>query len=270
MKLDDLTAFQYELQKVDNEITAISFDIQNAEQFVGNTNLFYNSKQDQRNRLESIGLYDKFDIDETICPFCKGHLQEELIPSIKAIKESISKLDDSLSAFTSERPKLSKYISEKKLQLEKLKKSKIAIQIKINAIYENNDEALKARDINARKAKVIGRISLWVESFQQINEDNSILLTLEKNKKRLSEIDSLLDKSIEKSKIESFVRKINYSLTEWAKELDLEHSEFPYGYDFNKVTVVVDKDPPATLSQLGSGSNWLGIHIITLLAFQNK
>ena len=56
-------------------------------------------------------------------------------------------------------------------------------------------------------------------------------------------------------------------MTEWAKELNLEHSDNPYRLDMNKVTVIVDKaDRPVPLKQLGSGSNWVGIHLITYFA----
>ena len=55
-------------------------------------------------------------------------------------------------------------------------------------------------------------------------------------------------------------------MTKWAEELQLEHSDSPYRLDLNKMTVVVDKsDRPVPLKQLGSGSNWVGVHLITYL-----
>jgi uncharacterized protein DUF3732 len=56
-------------------------------------------------------------------------------------------------------------------------------------------------------------------------------------------------------------------MSEWAKNLNLEHSDNPYRLDMNKVTVVVDKpERPVPLKQLGSGSNWVGVHLITYFA----
>lgn len=58
-------------------------------------------------------------------------------------------------------------------------------------------------------------------------------------------------------------------MTKWAEELQLEHSDSPYRLDLNKMTVVVDKsDRPVPLKQLGSGSNWVGVHLITYFALQ--
>ena len=59
-------------------------------------------------------------------------------------------------------------------------------------------------------------------------------------------------------------------MTRWASSLKLEHSGSPYRLDLNKVTVVVDTlSRPIPLRQLGSGSNWVGIHLITYFALQS-
>lgn len=69
--------------------------------------------------------------------------------------------------------------------------------------------------------------------------------------------------------MESFLSKMQIDMTSWARYLELEHSEYPYRYDQNKGTVV-DKDRPVTLNQLGSGSNWVGVHLITYMAFHKQ
>lgn len=56
-------------------------------------------------------------------------------------------------------------------------------------------------------------------------------------------------------------------MSNWAKELQLEHADNPYRLDMNKVTVMVDKaNRPVPLRQLGSGANWVGVHLITCFA----
>ena len=58
-------------------------------------------------------------------------------------------------------------------------------------------------------------------------------------------------------------------MTDWAKALQLEHCDNPYRLDLNRVTVVVDKpERPVPLKQLGSGSNWVGVHLISYFALQ--
>ena len=69
---------------------------------------------------------------------------------------------------------------------------------------------------------------------------------------------------------QSALSRIQEDMTKWAKELQLEHCDNPYRLDMNKVTVVVDKpERPVPLKQLGSGSNWVGVHLISYFALQH-
>ena len=89
---------------------------------------------------------------------------------------------------------------------------------------------------------------------------------MEKKNQRIEEIDGLLSEdSIEERKL-SIINRLSVEMTKWAKDLQLEHSDYPYRLDMSKVTVVVDRERPVPLQQLGSGSNWLGCHLIALFA----
>jgi len=55
-------------------------------------------------------------------------------------------------------------------------------------------------------------------------------------------------------------------MTEWAKKLELEGQGNSYRIDLGKATVVMDKDRPIALQQMGSGSNWVGVHLIAMFA----
>lgn len=82
-------------------------------------------------------------------------------------------------------------------------------------------------------------------------------------KNRIYEIEKLLDKQSIEERKQSILSRMIIDMSNWAKELELEHSEHPYRLDMNKVTVVVDKpERPVPLQELGSGSNWVGIHLI--------
>ncbi len=86
---------------------------------------------------------------------------------------------------------------------------------------------------------------------------------------RIQEIDSILARDSVEERKQSALSRIQEDMTRWAKELELEHCDNPYRLDLNKVTVIVDKpERPAPLKQLGSGSNWVGVHLITFFALQ--
>jgi hypothetical protein len=102
-----------------------------------------------------------------------------------------------------------------------------------------------------------------LENVEVSDDTKSKELSIKSIEDRLSEIDGLLDKDTVEERKQSVLTRMTVDMSKWAKGLDLEHSEHPYRLDMNKVTVVVDKpERPVPLQQLGSGSNWVGIHLI--------
>jgi len=56
-------------------------------------------------------------------------------------------------------------------------------------------------------------------------------------------------------------------MTKWARELQLEHSEYQIKLDINKLTVVADTPKGRIpLYQMGSGENHVGYHLVTHIA----
>lgn len=185
------------------------------------------------------------------------------------IRASIVNLDKSIVNVTREQPKLQTYISTLKKDLQKKREEIKTLEAEIDGIYQQEDDKEQLRDLNARKGKVVGRISLWVESVQNDTDSDLQEQSIQTIEKRINEIDSILDKDSVDERKQSALSRIQKDMTQWARELQLEHSDSPYRLDLNKVTVVVDKsDRPVPLKQLGSGSNWVGVHLITYFALQ--
>ena len=160
-------------------------------------------------------------------------------------------------------PKLRAFIDSLESSRQKKREEIANLEAEIDGIYSQDDAALRVRDLNSRRAMVVGRISLWMDSVDDERDSKPNEDRLKKIEARLAEIDTLLDASEAEEKKQSISARIQVNMTEWAKGLDLEHHDNPYRLDLNKVTVIVDKpDRPVSLRQLGSGANWVGVHLI--------
>lgn len=267
--MDRLSFLQNELQEARNEYDDIGASLDNARKFAGEASGYSGEVQHQKKRLESIGLFEHIDFDPGRCPLCSGKL-ENPIPSAEMIRTAIANLDKSIASVTREQPKLQKFISTLEQDQQKKREEIKTLEAEIDGIYKQEDEQLQLRDLNARRGKVVGRISLWVESVQNDINSGRQEQIIEEIEKRLREIDSILDKDSVDERKQSALSRIQENMTKWARDLQLEHSDNPYRLDLNKVTVVVDKpERPVPLKQLGSGSNWVGVHLITYFALQH-
>jgi len=150
-----------------------------------------------------------------------------------------------------------------------LRKSIYNIKLQIEAEYAQQAAASKIRDLNIRRAHIVGRISLWLDSVRQTDNFDGKKETIARIESRLNEIDELLDRNAIEERKASLLRRISVDMTEWARELNLEHADSPYSLDMGKVTVIVDKpERPIPLAQLGGGANWVGVHLVTYFALQ--
>lgn len=264
--MDRLSYLQSELSKAQDELEELNEDINNAKNFAGESSGYADEVEHQKVRLSSIGLFEKLDFRPEHCPLCSNKLENPL-PDVEMIKTAIKNLDENIENVTREKPKLRKYIDNLELERQKLREDIQRLKLEIDGIYNQNQEAISLKDLNSRQAKIVGRVSLWLESVE--NEDDSAdkEYLIRKIENRLKEIDTLLDKESLEERKQSALSRISVDMSKWAKELNLEHCKNPYRLDMNKVTVVVDKaERPVPLKQLGSGSNWVGIHLITYFA----
>lgn len=249
-----------------DELDGIEFNLSEAKLYCGETTGFTDEAQHQKTRLESIGLFETLDFTPGNCPLCSGKL-EHALPAVDAMKKSIADLDLAISNVTKEQPKLRSYIDS--LEQERQKKRELirSLESEIDGLYEQQDSTQKIRDLNARRAKVAGRISLWIESVENDFDSERQLQSIKQLETRIQEIDEQLSSETLEERKQSALSRIQVDMTTWAKTLELEHCNSPYRLDLNKVTVVVDKpERPVPLKQLGSGSNWVGVHLITYFA----
>lgn len=266
--MDRLTFLQSERQKIQEDCDEIGINIENAKKFVGETMGYSGEARHQKVRLESIGLFEQLNFNPGKCPLCSGTLEQPL-PSVEMIKTSIANLDKSIANVTREQPKLRSFISELEQEREKKQEILRTYESEIDGLYKQSDERKRLQDLNARRAKVVGRISLWIESVETDMESEKQEQVIKKIEERISEIDSILDRDSVEERKQSALSRIQGNMTAWAEELKLEHCDNPYRLDMNKVTVVVDKpERPVPLKQLGSGSNWVGVHLIAYFALQ--
>lgn len=266
--MDRLSYLQTELDKCLSELSELDEDIKNAKNFAGESKGFIEEAGHQKLRLSSIGLFEKLDFRPNYCPLCSKEMDSPL-PNVEMIKVAINNLNKNIENVEREKPKLRKYIDGLEDNRQKLREQVQRIRDEIDGIYLQNQEANQIKDLNARRAKVVGRISLWLESVEKDDGLEKREEEIKKMEERLKELDEYLDKEAIEDRKQSILSRLSIDMTEWAKQLCLEHSDNPYRLDMNKVTVVVDKeDRPVPLKQMGSGSNWVGIHLITYFALQ--
>jgi uncharacterized protein DUF3732 len=137
----------------------------------------------------------------------------------------------------------------------------------IRSILQEDDIARHFRDTNALRMRVIGRISLWLESMSVRENTVSLQEAVQKAETRVADLGKQLDPEDKEERLASILNRIGQQISQWAQELKLEYSGDPVRFDAKKLTVVVDTpNGVLPLARIGSAQNWLGYHLAILLA----
>lgn len=265
--LDKVASLQDCIEKITQEISQLTESIRLAKSYIGEDDSFSEEVKEQKLRLESIGLFEQLNFDTSACPLCSSKTEHEL-PSAKRIRQSIIELDHAIKYVERERPQLIEHINKMENECSSLRERRRGYENEVSALIQQRDQDALIADCNARCGRVIGRISLWLENVETSEDNSEFRKRLEKKEARLAEIESHLSDDSVDERMESVLSKLSQYMTQWAKDLCLEHVNCPYRFDYRKMTVIVDMDRPVPLRQIGSGSNWLGIHIITYFGLQ--
>jgi uncharacterized protein YoxC len=225
---------------------------------------FGNAAREQVRRLQSIEILPQTNSD-VICPLCGGGTHG--VPTVKEINDNLFALEGDLKTVEAQRPRLREHAERLEEELEDEKKRMHALQNALKSYSQSTDALESERDINARAAMVVGRISLYLESVNEVAPDASLSRELDRVNARLGVLEEQIGADQFALELSWALSRVSETMTALSKDLELEFVGSPYRLDLNSLTVIAEtKSRPITMERMGSGENWLGCHLIVLLA----
>ena len=270
---DEVNARGDELESLQKERTKLLYDLRKIKDKIAATdefNLDQNSYFQEVNhhlvRLKSIDLFEERQ-ESHICPVCNSEIDENDLPNINDFKDSINELESQIHTVSERTPQMQKMVRKLNEQLEdirqKLKNNRDALE----AVRLSNTKIQEISDHNAQRAYIFGRIGLYLESTVYIEDDSTLEEDIANLEKRIDELKIEISDETVQEKLKSIFSVLGWDMSNWAKELNLEHSNYPFRLDLNRLTVIVDTESTSIpMSRMGSGENWLGCHIIAHMA----
>jgi len=259
--IENRNIIKAQLGNIEDDINAVTNYIQTAKNYTGEI-------RQQELRLESIGFFsDNGNINSDTCPLCSSHL-EISIPTIEDINNSLLEIKNDLNNTSQESPRVKNY-------LDKLDENQITLQGEleriergITSLYQQKEKARNLRDLNIRRGRVIGRVSLFLENIEENVESSNLDLKIKNLENDIEELSKKVDNESTEEKLNSILSRINLQMTEWSNLIDVEYKGYPIRFDLKNLDLIVDTEekPIALSTGIGSGANWLSYHLLLFLA----
>ena len=247
-------------------LSDLNQDLRAAKSFLSDQTDFTREASEQRARLKSAGFYKDGNADITTCPICDSELHTP-VPTVEEINQSLKKVTEQLVAVHKESPHLQAHVADIKANIGKITSTLREVQTELrNAISEDQNAQAAQNQLIAR-ARVLGKLSDFLEITGSDEESSDIQIEIEEIKKLITIVQEKIDVDETTSKMETILSLIGRKMTNYSEHLDLEHGGSSLRLDLKKLTIVADtEDGPIPLHRMGSGENWVGYHILTHLA----
>ncbi|MDE1462424.1 DUF3732 domain-containing protein [Spartinivicinus poritis] len=244
---------------------SLRYRINAAKEYAGSIHGYESELNEQSYRLQSIGIYKNFSTSSA-CPICEvEHENTNKVENL--ILSSIESLDNKLENISRNKPRINSYLESLKSEDVKLAEDIKKVRTSIDVLKNQELSIIKKEMLGDKRSRVVGRISLYLEGIEWSRDTIPLQNKLKILGDQIDELEKKLDPETLKEVLESQLSCVAVDMTNWARELKLEHCENPIRLDISKLTVVAETPNGRTpLYRMGSGENWVGYHLITYLA----
>lgn len=263
---------QDEINELRRQLDSKEWEVQSAKSLIESSQGYSRALEEQRMRLESVNLLPsqvQEGLFNDICPLCHSELDTSP-PQVSTMRAALSDLKEKLAEEEPLRPNLHAAVSKLEEEKSRIKQKIREKEAKVRLISEEKEakkdviQGLFLR--NVKIERIIGRIQMYLEMV----EDTSSITA---RQERLSEIEERIkyyEEQYDPERIErrekNMIGGIGRQMSKWAEDLHMEH-QGDYQLDLEKLSVVVDTSQYSIyMEQMGGRSNWLGCHLIALLA----
>ena len=238
-----------------------------ARQFSKRAGGFESEALEQKDRLASIKALPKNpETGEWQWPFCEANLALES-PIAKLLLKELATLDEEMTIVAGQRPKLEAYLAE---QDDKVREIVDAIKNKeaeLSAAIAANEIIEQMGTRNNAAARVVGRISLFLENLIPNEELVSREAEHRRLKFKVEELAKKVGADDSHERLTSILNNIAAQVSRYIQIFEAEFSAFPARLDLNHLTIIFDRpDRPVPMSRTGGGENHLAYHLSALLA----
>ena len=250
-------------QRIRAEHSRTRASLDNLRIIAAERNQFASEAGQQMSRLSVAALFS-LDVDESTCPVCASTLNDTA--TVEDHVRALAQLQDELVAISTTTPEIDSLVATAEDHLSDLQERLRVNQLALDEVERGNRLLSRFQEAAIQRAVVRGRISLFLSAQPDVVVDGALDERIGQLQAAASALEGDLDADESAARLDSLLSRVNSNITEIANYLELEHSDSPTRLDIRRLTVIADRpEGPVPLDKMGSGENWVGYHIATML-----
>lgn len=249
------------------EQRSLQSTLERARSFEGSSQGYSVEAREHAARLNAVTVFEH-EVPGHSCPLClQGLPEESQVPSIGDLRTAQDYIGERSGAIDSATPRITTAIEGVETKLADIRRRIEDNRVMLTAVKRSNQRLQLATDTEARRAMVLGRISLYMENIPQMPDVSNQQERLKELQTREAELILAVSTDAIQAKMESCLSNVNRHLSDYAQQINLEYSDSPLRLDHRALTIVADTiERPIPMREIGSGENHVGYHIVAHLA----
>lgn len=255
--------------EVTNELEGKLYQLSVMRSFKSGTSNYELALRQQQSRLEPINngwLHNKLSKKEA-CPVCGSDELKSAGVVENLIAHSIN-LGDKIRNVQSSKSVLDKEITEMEVDVLELEKQLNNIRQQLESLGQQHEHIQRQQKSVEAVFRYVGRIEQNLQNLQETQVESELLVSIQGLQDQIALLQRQLAGSSRLEEKEAVMRRIGQTIVFYKKILKVEDAENPTEIDDKQLTLRITSTDNRQdhLWEIGSGSNWMGYHLSTILA----
>lgn len=235
-------------------------------QLVANVSDYRSSLDAGRDRVENIGWFERHLTESQECPLCHSSQLggSEDLDRIKQIAREYGSLIERLDETP---PQLDKEESDLRSELREFERNLTELRRRRAAMEDATDRLAAQRQQVRQVYLFVGRVQQALQNFEHGGDLSVIGQELKDLRESVRQLRSRLETQNRRARETQIEAKLVRRIQDYGKILELEHFESVAELNRRELTLKFLRNRRQDyLWEIGSGANWMGYHIATLLS----
>lgn len=202
------------------------------------------------------------------CPVC-GSSMDKSHRHLEELAEALDEVEGAQTVFRTLPPTFDREYTRVRSRMSSLAQQIDGVQLRIRALQEASENERQRRYTELNISRFIGKVETELATFDRYNADEELRSRREKLVSEIATLASEVDEASLKERQKRAIERLSALSSPLLSDLGVENPTDPIKLSPDDLTLKIQRqDRDDWLSEIGSGSNWLGYHLASSLGLQ--
>jgi hypothetical protein len=211
-------------------------------------------------------LFEKSSRADELCPVCGNHLGE-VHNHLAELVSGLEEVEKGSASFRTLPPSFDKEWAQVRASITHGTDALTSTQARIAALQQTSEVELRKRYTELNASWFVGSLEAGLAQYDRYVNDESLKARAENLNAKITDLAAQVDENALREKLKRVLERLVVLTSQLLGRFGVEDAKDPASLSITELTLKIAREHRVDyLFEIGSGSNWLGYHLSTILA----